>query len=79
MAETESLTLVFFERPRFVIDPETEAIATAPRETTSPEDEAMARSFGWEVLTLEQLFERFPAWRERYDELHRDLGDPGGL
>jgi hypothetical protein len=79
MAETESLTLVFFERPRFVIDPETEAIATAAREATSDEDEAMARSFGWEVVTREQLFKRFPAWRERYDELHRELGDPGGL
>jgi hypothetical protein len=68
------LTLAFFRADRYLIHPETGAIAAAVRELT---EEDVAATPGWEVVTRAELFERWPEWRAEHELLHAQLEDHG--
>jgi len=67
----EPLGLAFFAADRYQIQPGTGALVV-PRPGSEP-----VETQGWEIVSRDELFERWPVWRETYERLQRQLRDTG--
>jgi hypothetical protein len=68
------VTLAFFRHERYLVNPETAAVVVVP-DDSEPRAEHSAE--GWEVVTRDELFERWPVWREKHEALRARLRDQG--
>jgi hypothetical protein len=75
--EQDELTVAFFRRTQYLVDSELGAVAVGGRELVQTELEDVAQTRGWEVVTKEELFSRWPVWKQTEDRLLQRLRDQG--
>jgi hypothetical protein len=66
------LPLAFFRGDQYLVHVETGGVVTMP-----PGDEKTSLPDGYERVTKEQLFERWPAWQQEEKRLLEQLSETG--
>jgi hypothetical protein len=66
------LPLAFFRVDYYIVHVETGGVLTMP-----PGDEETSLPEGYERVTKNELFERWPVWRQEEERLLKELGDTG--
>ena len=69
----DGIGLVFFAQTRYLVQSETGAVLVPRPGGERVGDVSPAE--GWEIVTRDELFSRWPAWEQKYDELERSFAD----